>query len=269
MPSPSPSAEGPGLDLLPHRATRRQLLALMALGVSGAPLVGRPRSAVWAVAFDAFVLFNALEVARRAREIAGDKDDALISSASAKLFGYTWHYTSAGRYVGFEALARDAFKAAAQTVGVRLTNEGCAYLVHGYSSLGLWPDVQAALAAFRAQGLKLAMLSNFSKPMLIANLRSNGVERYFEAVLSTDEVRQFKPAPRAYALGVQALRAPKEKILFAASAGWDASGATWFGYPTVWVNRTGALAEEAFARPALVASSIDGVLELAGAQPRA
>ena len=36
----------------------------------------------------------------------------------------------------------------------------------------------------------------------------------------------------------------KEQILFVASAGWDVAGARWFGYPTFWVNRTGALAEE-------------------------
>ncbi len=36
----------------------------------------------------------------------------------------------------------------------------------------------------------------------------------------------------------------KEEILFAAFAGWDASGAKWFGYPTFWVNRQAAPAEE-------------------------
>jgi len=28
-----------------------------------------------------------------------------------------------------------------------------------------------------------------------------------------------------------------ENITFAAFGGWDAAGAKWFGYPTVWVNR--------------------------------
>jgi len=36
----------------------------------------------------------------------------------------------------------------------------------------------------------------------------------------------------------------KEEIAFAAFGGWDAMGAKWFGYPTFWVNRAHAPAEE-------------------------
>ena len=60
---------------------------------------------------------------------------------------------------------------------------------------------------------------------------------------STDAVATFKPDPRAYRLGTEALREPKERILFAAFAGWDVAGAKWFGYPTFWVNRAAAPAE--------------------------
>lgn len=36
----------------------------------------------------------------------------------------------------------------------------------------------------------------------------------------------------------------REEILFAAFAGWDASGAKAFGFPTFWVNRQNQPAEE-------------------------
>jgi 2-haloacid dehalogenase len=45
-------------------------------------------------------------------------------------------------------------------------------------------------------------------------------------------------------MGVDTLRLRREEIVFAAFAGWDVAGAKWFGYPTVWVNRLGAPAEE-------------------------
>jgi 2-haloacid dehalogenase len=32
-------------------------------------------------------------------------------------------------------------------------------------------------------------------------------------------------------------------VLFVSSNAWDALGATWFGYTTLWVNRSGAPAE--------------------------
>jgi len=59
----------------------------------------------------------------------------------------------------------------------------------------------------------------------------------FEKVLSTDDVKTFKPDPRAYQLGVDSLKLKRESILFVAFAGWDAAGAKSFGYPTFWVNR--------------------------------
>jgi len=63
-------------------------------------------------------------------------------------------------------------------------------------------------------------------------------------VLSTDRIRTHKPDPRAYQMAMDALKLPREGILFAAFAGWDAAGARWFGYPTIWVNRLDLPAEE-------------------------
>jgi FMN phosphatase YigB (HAD superfamily) len=56
-------------------------------------------------------------------------------------------------------------------------------------------------------------------------------------------VRAFKPAPEAYAMATRKLRLAKEEILFVPFAAWDAAGAAWFGYPTVWVNRARQRAE--------------------------
>jgi FMN phosphatase YigB (HAD superfamily) len=36
-----------------------------------------------------------------------------------------------------------------------------------------------------------------------------------------------------------AARLPAREILFVSSNGWDAIGATWFGFTTLWVNRAG------------------------------
>lgn len=66
-------------------------------------------------------------------------------------------------------------------------------------------------------------------------------------------------------MAVEALQLPKEAIGFAAFGGWDAAGATWFGYRTGWVNRLGVPPERLDAAPEIVARGMDGVLALAGA----
>ena len=80
-------------------------------------------------------------------------------------------------------------------------------------------------------------------------MKHNGIDEYFEFVLSTDLAQAFKPAPKAYQLGVDAFGLRKEEIAFAAFAGWDVAGASWFGYPTVWVNRVQSVAENLDATP--------------------
>jgi len=236
----------------------------MVFGATSGPLLGRPAKRIQAIAFDAFVLFSPKPIVMRAREIGGEKGDALVAAASARLFSYTWYVTSAGRYAEFDELAADAFKSAADSVGVRLSDPDIERLVDGYANLDLWPDVPNALQTLRRHGVRLAMLSNLSERALAANLRSTGIAGQFEHILSTDRARQYKPSPGAYDLAVRAFGIRKDEIGFAASASWDASGATWFGFPSVWVNRNGLPGEQAHATPGVVSRGMDGVLQLAG-----
>lgn len=244
-------------------ASRRELLVLAAIAAGNPPLLAAPSRRIRAIAFDAFVLFDPRTILDRAMSLVGERGRALVSAASAKLFGYTWYYTSAGHYAGFNELAADAFASAAEALGLKLSKSGVNWLVDGYASLELWPDVPAALQLLRRDGVRLAMLSNLSELTLRKDLRGTGIEHLFEFVLSTDQARQYKPSPRAYDLAVRAFRLSKAEIGFAASASWDASGATWFGFPTVWVNRNALASEQAHVAPALVATGMDGVLRLA------
>lgn len=75
-------------------------------------------------------------------------------------------------------------------------------------------------------------------------MKNSGLEGIFDDHLSTDRVRVFKPDPQAYRMAMNAFALRKEGIAFAAFAVWDAVGAKWFGYPTFWVNRAHAAAEE-------------------------
>jgi 2-haloacid dehalogenase len=90
----------------------------------------------------------------------------------------------------------------------------------------------------------LAFLSNMTVKMLEAGIENSSLQGIFEHVLSTDQLRTYKPDPRAYQLAMDAFRLAREEILFVAFAGWDAAGAKWFGYPTFWVNRLASPEEE-------------------------
>jgi 2-haloacid dehalogenase len=221
-------------------------------------------AAIRAIAFDAFPIFDATPISVRAQALFPDKGAALAGMWAAKLFGYTWLLTSAAKYLEFEALAYASLQFTAQSLGLSATPRMCDELVDVYSHLRAWPDVKPALERLRAAGVRLALLSNLGSAMLRANMNFAGVEQYFEPPLSTDHVRQFKPAPAAYQMAIDAFRLRKEQIGFAAATGWDAVGATWFGYRTVWINRLGLPGERLDVSPALTSPNMEGVLALAG-----
>jgi len=73
-------------------------------------------------------------------------------------------------------------------------------------------------------------------------------------------VRRYKPDPVAYALGPATLDLPARDILFVSSNAWDAIGATWYGYTTMWVNRGGAPPEPLGTEPTHTGRSLRDVL---------
>jgi 2-haloacid dehalogenase len=74
-------------------------------------------------------------------------------------------------------------------------------------------------------------------------------------------VQRFKTDDAVYALGPAALQMPVRDILFVSSNGWDAIGATWYGYTTLWINRSGVPLDPLDTQPTRSASSLRAVLD--------
>lgn len=196
-----------------------------------------------AVVFDAFPIFDPRPSAAVAESVFPGQGAALTSAWRTRQFEYQWLRALAGQYVDFIQATRDSLRFAAGQLQLSLSASQEQMLMSAWSNLQVWPDAPGAVRTLRGAGLRLAFLSNMTGPMLDDGLKSAGLTEAFEAVISTDRIRSYKPDPRAYQLGVDVLRLPKEQILFVAFAGWDVAGARWFGYPTFWANRGNAPAE--------------------------
>jgi 2-haloacid dehalogenase len=247
--------------------TRRHLLA-MAAAAAAAPAAwaaAAPES-IRAVAFDGFPIFDPRPVVALAKELYPEKGEAFFEQFRTRLFEYQWLRALGGRYANFFSIIDDAHRAAAAGLGLDATEAKRALLQDAFLKLKAWPDVVSSLDALKAKGIKLAFLSNMTEKMLNAGIANAKLDGVFDLVLSTDAIKTFKPDPRAYQLGVDALRLPKEQIAFAAFAGWDAAGASWFGYPTVWVNRLGAPPDHLGADLAAVGPGLDVLVDFVNAR---
>jgi 2-haloacid dehalogenase len=219
------------------------------LAAAGSPLPpSRPapgsRSPIRGICFDLFTLFDPRSVVAVARAIVPEQAVELCDAWRTRQFEYAPLRVAAGQYQDFRAVTAQALVYAARARKLQLSAAERETLVDAYSQLEPWPDTRARLLAWKQAGLRLAPLANYSPPMLSRLLAHAGLSELFDAQISTDIARTFKPDPRAYALGMSTLGLAREQIAFAAFGGWDAAGARWFGYPTFWVNRLGVAPEE-------------------------
>ncbi len=159
-----------------------------------------------------------------------------------KQLEYTWLRTLMGRYIDFWEVTGDALDFALDTSGIsdsQLRDD----LLQAYLSLSCYSEVPEVLEQLKKRHIRCAILSNGSPEMLAAAVKNAGLESSFDAVLSVDQIRIYKPDPRVYQQAVDALGLEASEIAFQSSNAWDAAGASAFGFQVVWVNRFGQKAE--------------------------
>ncbi|HEX4122411.1 MAG TPA: HAD-IA family hydrolase [Verrucomicrobiae bacterium] len=104
----------------------------------------------------------------------------------------------------------------------------------------IFDDVVPCLRSLKGRGLKLGIISNWDdrlRPLLGAL----ELEKYFDAVLVSSEVRHHKPDSRLFEAAAARLGEPAETILHIGdSAGEDLQGARGAGFKALLLRRSGA-----------------------------
>jgi 2-haloacid dehalogenase len=190
-----------------------------------------------ACVFDAYgTLFDVNSAARSAQNELGEKWQPLAELWRAKQLQYTWLRGLGGRHADFWQVTGDALDFAMSTL--RIEDAALrARLMNLYLTLDAYPEVPATLKRLKQAGMKLVMLSNGTPAMLEAAAGSAGIADLFDAVLSVEKVKVYKPHPSVYQLACDRFNMAAERICFLSSNGWDAYSAKAFGLRVVWCNR--------------------------------
>lgn len=221
-----------------------------------------PLPPVKAVLFDAYgTLFDVYSVGLLAEQLFPGRGDALARLWRDKQIDYTRLLTMAGRYQPFWDVTRAGLQYAARFLQLPWSAEAEERLMNQYRHLSAFPENRGVLQALRERGVRAGILSNGDPEMLQVALRSAGLVDLIDPVLSVHVVQRFKTDPAAYALGPEALKLPAKQILFVSSNGWDAIGATWHGYTSLWVNRANAPLEMLGTEPTRIGRALTDVLD--------
>ncbi len=202
-----------------------------------------------AILFDAYgTLFDVYSVGALAERLFPGHGPALSVLWRDKQIEYTRLVTTSNggaHYRPFSELTRAGLRYACARLGLPLGADEERQLMAQYLALPAFPEARDVLAALRDRGVVTGILSNGDRAMLDPAIQSAGLAPLLDHVVSADAIRKYKTDPDVYRLGVEAIygEAPGEaggdvgQIAFVSSNSWDALGATWFGFRTLWINR--------------------------------
>lgn len=212
-----------------------------------------------AYVFDAYgTLFDVHAAVRRHAGEIGPDGQALSEIWRAKQLEYSWVRTLMGSYRDFWQLTEEALDYAflkVPTADPALRGK----LLDAYWRLDCFPEVPAVLAALKAAGGRIAILSNGSPAMLESAVKSAALDTVVDEVFSVDEIGRYKTVPDVYEMVTTAWRLYPQSVSFQSSNRWDIAGAHKFGFRTVWINRTGQPDEYRDHPPALILPSLNGL----------
>ena len=225
-----------------------------------------------AVLFDAYgTLFDVYSVGLLADQLFPGQGTAIATLWRDKQIEYTrllissttaGGQTNAPFYKPFWAVTLDALRYSCAKLGLDLKANAQERLMNQYRALSAFPENKGVLQALQTKGIPTGILSNGDPAMLNVAISSAGLNGLLDHVLSADTVKQYKTHPSVYALGPQALGLPAHDILFVSSNGWDALGATFYGFQTIWLNRQGLPFETLGPQPTHIATNLNDVLQL-------
>lgn len=198
------------------------------------------------VVFDAYgTLFDVYAIGELAEQLYPGQGAAISVLWRDKQIDYTRlitmsdpHRSEGSRYYqSFWDITRNALLYTLQRFKLDAKPQHIDALMGQYAKLTPFAENLGVLQSLKERGITTAILSNGSPDMLSTAVACAGMTDLIDHIISVDPIRLFKTSPESYALVQQTLLAEKQDILFVSSNAWDALGATWFGFPTLWVNR--------------------------------
>jgi 2-haloacid dehalogenase len=224
-----------------------------------------------AVVFDAYgTLFDVYSISALAERLYPGQGAAISTLWRDKQIEYTRlislsdpHNPSGSRhYLPFWELTRLSLRYTLARLKLVLTPENEDALMGQYAHLTAFPENLSVLQTLKEKGFAMAILSNGNPEMLDSAVTSAGMNGLLDHVISVDDIKQFKTSPSSYALVTQYFPVQNNEILFVSSNAWDALGATWHGFQTLWVNRQGLPHETLGPKPSFTGADLTSVLDV-------
>ncbi|MDQ6757422.1 MAG: haloacid dehalogenase type II [Bacteroidota bacterium] len=158
-------------------------------------------------------------------------------------FGMLLHYSlvdnCTANYHDFTVIANATLDMAAKAVNKSISEKEKKEALSAIKELPAYPDVSKGLKLLKQSGFKLATLTNSPITTLAAQLKFAGIIEYFDATLSVDSVKKYKPSSKTYQWAAEQLSVKLNETMLVAAHGWDIAGALQAGMQAAFIERKG------------------------------
>jgi 2-haloacid dehalogenase len=195
------------------------------------------RRPVDAVFFDLFgTLLDLAALVDDCETAAPGRGRELATRWRASQLEFSWLRTTMATFIDFDRVTVDALDAAMAELDLHPAPAAVKTLASAFDRLPLQPAAPAVLDRLRSAGMQTGILTNGSQRTVARVIARTGLDRLLDHALSVDAVGRFKPDPAVYELACQVSGLDAARIGFVTANGWDAAGATTFGFRVAWLR---------------------------------
>lgn len=191
------------------------------------------------LAFDVYgTLIDTAGIVTALETLVGDRAVAFSDLWRAKQLEYSFRRGLMQNYRDFSVCTRNALDFCCEALRVELDAAERDRLLEAYRCLPAFNDAEQGLQRLQAAGCRLYAFSN-GKPDDVRNLLQHArIDRYLEGVVSTDELKSFKPNPAVYAHFLRQAGASGAEAWLISGNPFDVIGAISAGMRGAWVKRS-------------------------------
>ena len=191
------------------------------------------------LAFDVYgTMIDTSGVVTTLERIIGDQASALSQVWREKQLEYSFRRGLMQNYQDFSVCTEQALDYACQLFGIKITPNQKKSLMDGYKVLPSHPDVKEGLSRLKTGGFRMFAFSNGRADDVQTLLKNADIEGYFEGIVSTDDVKSYKPNPGVYAHFLRQSKSTGSEAWLISSNPFDVIGAISAGMLAAWIKRS-------------------------------
>jgi 2-haloacid dehalogenase len=156
----------------------------------------------------------------------------------------------------FPSIARATLMMAAKKLDISVDHESADDLLELLKQLPVKEGVQEGLSQLHEQNFRIAALTNASEKTVRLRMERTGLISYFEAVLSAEHVKKYKPCCEVYEWAAKQLDTSLDEILMVSAHGWDIAGAANAGMQTAYLDQSNEMMYPLAPKPDYIESNL-------------